>query len=225
VRRLTTGVPFAFWPLGWLACPLVALQERALDTRDKVLLSAARVFDQRGYVGAGMAEIVLGTGMTRGAVYFHFASKADLARTLIEQQHATWPAIRGSVDSEDLQGFEAIHQLLDRLGRQLRDDVLARAAIKLAREGDRIEEDIPSPFDDWCDYIGYRLRQAQLLGQMRGDLDPVTYAGIIVGMFLGVHEFTEIADRELTSGGSTVLDPTRYNLDAMWELILRGLSA
>jgi len=202
----------------------MALQERAIDTREKVLLSAARVFDQRGYAGAGMAEIVLGTGMTRGAVYFHFAGKAELARTIIEQQHATWPTITGSVESEGLQGFEAIHQLLARLERQLRDDVLARAAIKLAREADRIEDDAPSPFDDWCDDIGYRLRQAQLLGQMRHDLDPVTYAGIIVGMFLGMHDFTEIADRELTAGGSTLLDPARYRLDAMWELVLRGLS-
>jgi AcrR family transcriptional regulator len=201
----------------------VALQDRALDTRDKVLLSAARVFDLRGYAGAGMAEIVLGTGMTRGAVYFHFSSKADLARALIEQQHASWPAVKQSAEREGLQGLDAIHYLLERLSRQLRDDVLARAAIKLAGEADRIEDGIPSPFDDWCDYIGYRLRQAQLLGLMRSELDPVTYAGIIVGMFLGIHQFTEIADRELTSG-STVLDPSRYTLDSMWELVLRGLS-
>lgn len=202
----------------------MALQERALDTRDKVLLSAARVFDLRGYAGAGMAEIVLGTGMTRGAVYFHFSSKADLARALIEAQHASWPRIQQSVENEALQGLDAVHFLLERLGYQLREDVRARAAIKLAREAGRIEDGTPSPFDDWCDYVGYRLRQAQLLGHMRPELDPVTYAGIIVGMFLGVHEFTEIADRELTSG-STVLDPSRYSLDSMWELVLRGLSA
>lgn len=202
----------------------MAMQERATDTREKVLLAAARVFDQRGYVGAGMAEIVLGTGMTRGAVYFHFSSKSDLARTLIERQHATWPAVQRSVEDEGLQGLEAVHALIERLGRQLRDDVTARAAIKLAREADLIDDDVSSPFDDWCDYIGYRLRQAQLLGQMRAELDPVTYAGIIVGMFLGVEEFTRIADRELTVGNASVLDPTRYNLDAMWELILRGLS-
>jgi AcrR family transcriptional regulator len=199
------------------------VQERALDTRDKVLTSAARVFDLRGYVGAGMAEIVLGTGMTRGAVYFHFAGKADLARALIEQQHAGWPRLKSAVERKGLQGLDAIHDLLARIARQMRDDVQARAAIKLAREASRIEEDTPSPFDDWCDYIGYCLRQAQLLGQMRTELDPATHAGIIVGMFLGVHEFTEIADRELANG-STVLDPARYTLDAAWELVLRGLT-
>lgn len=201
----------------------MALQDRAVDTREKVLAAAAQVFNLRGYVGAGMAEIILGTGMTRGAVYYHFSAKAELAKALIEQQHSTWPAITNSVEHDGLQGLDAIHRLLERLNRQMQEDVLARAAIKLAREADRIEDDTPSPFDDWCDYIGYRLRQAQLLGQMRAELDPVTYAGVIVGMFLGVHEFTEIANRELTSG-STVLDPDRYNLDSMWELILRGLS-
>lgn len=197
----------------------MAQTARAVSTRDKVLLSAARVFHERGYVGAGMAEIILGTGMTRGAVYFHFSSKADLAKSLVDLHQAGWPALRLSVDAEGLQGLDAVHRMLERLSHQLRDDVVARAAVRLAREVDRIETDFESPFDAWTDYIGYRLRQAQLLGQMRTNLDPVLYAGILVGMFLGVDEFFSDAaqDSAFVSGASR-------SLDAMWEMALRGLS-
>ena len=166
-----------------------------------------------------MAEIVLGTGMTRGAVYFHFTSKADLAKTLVDLHQASWPALRLAVDGEGLQGLYAVHRMLERLSHQLLDDVLSRAAIRLSREADRIDIEFESPFEAWTDYIGYRLRQAQLLGQMRGNLDPVLYAGIIVGMFLGVDEYFSdtLQDTPFVSGASR-------SLDAMLEMVLRGLS-
>jgi AcrR family transcriptional regulator len=196
----------------------LTLSQRALSTRDKVLVSAAHVFEQRGYDGAGMAEIILGTGMTRGAVYFHFASKADLASAIVDRHQSTWPSLRDAADREGAQGLVAVHHLLERLSLQLRDDLVARAAVRLAREADRIEADLDSPFDAWSDYIAYRLRQAQLLGQMRRDLDPVLYAGIVVGMFLGVDEFFSGAATTPFTGG------VHRSLDAMWEMVLRGLS-
>lgn len=195
--------------------------ERAKPTRDKILLSAARLFDERGYIGAGMAEIVLGAGMTSGAVYYHFTSKADLARALVEDYHAAWPSIRKS--AEGRQGLEGVHYLLERLATQISEDVLARAAIKLARESDLIDADVPTPFDDWREFIGYRLRQAQLLGEMRGDLDPTMYASIVVGMFLGVQEYSELT--HLVPGSDvTVIRAAHLRVEAMWELILRGLA-
>lgn len=199
----------------------MAHNERVKPTRDKILLSAARMFDERGYIGASMAEIVLGAGMTSGAVYYHFASKADLARALVEDYHAAWPSIRTSAEGQ--QGLEGIRYLFDRLATQIGEDVLARAAIKLARESDLIDADVPTPFDDWREFIGYRLRQAQLLGEMRSDLDPTAYASIIVGMFLGVEEYSDLATF-VPDNDVTVIRATRLRVEAMWELILRGLA-
>lgn len=199
----------------------MAQSERAKPTRDKILLSAARLFDERGYIGAGMAEIVLGAGMTSGAVYYHFSSKAELAKEIVEDYHAAWPRIRTS--AEGRQGLEGVHYLLDRLATQMSDDVLARAAIKLARESDLIDADVPTPFDDWREFIGYRLRQAQLLGEMRGDLDPTLYASIVVGMFLGIEQYSDVADLA-PDGDVTAIRATHRRVEAMWELILRGLA-
>ncbi|MFB6890174.1 ScbR family autoregulator-binding transcription factor, partial [Kitasatospora sp. NPDC056327] len=64
----------------------MARQERALRTRRLILEAAASVFDEFGYEGATIGEVVARAGVTRGAVYFHFASKRDLAQGVIEEQ-------------------------------------------------------------------------------------------------------------------------------------------
>ncbi|MFF2073256.1 ScbR family autoregulator-binding transcription factor [Kitasatospora sp. NPDC058162] len=61
-------------------------QERALRTRRLILEAAASVFDEFGYEGATIGEVVSRAGVTRGAVYFHFASKRDLAQGVVEEQ-------------------------------------------------------------------------------------------------------------------------------------------
>lgn len=203
----------------------VERDQRATDTREKIILSAADVFDTRGYIGAGMAEIIAGTGMTRGAVYFHFTAKAEIASTIIERQRRTWQPLVDDANARSLQGLDAIYFLIDSVSKQMADDVVARAAIRLAREADLIDGSVRSPFSDWCDCFSYNLRQAQLLGQMRPELDPVTYAEILVGMFLGVEEFSRSSANPLNQPRETpILNSTHFSLDAMWEMVLRGLA-
>src|ERR1700716_467818 len=48
-------------------------------TRRLILERAAPVFNQRGYAGASMSEIVEATGLEKGGIYNHFGSKDELA--------------------------------------------------------------------------------------------------------------------------------------------------
>lgn len=49
-------------------------------------MEAARaLFAEKGFAGTGREEIVERAGVTRGALYHHFASKADLFRAVYEQ--------------------------------------------------------------------------------------------------------------------------------------------
>src|SRR5438034_712113 len=47
-------------------------------TRRLILERAAPVFNQRGYAGASMSELVEATGIEKGGIYNHFGSKEDL---------------------------------------------------------------------------------------------------------------------------------------------------
>jgi len=54
-------------------------------TRAKLLGVARELFGERGYAGVGTEEIVAAAGVTRGALYHHFADKTELFAAVFEQ--------------------------------------------------------------------------------------------------------------------------------------------
>ena len=50
----------------------------AAETRERLLQAAADVFAERGYDGTRVADIAAAAGVSNGALYAHFSSKADL---------------------------------------------------------------------------------------------------------------------------------------------------
>jgi len=59
-------------------------QERRAATRAALLAAGRELFAAKGFAGAGREEIVERAGVTRGAMYHHFASKEDLFRAVYE---------------------------------------------------------------------------------------------------------------------------------------------
>lgn len=54
-------------------------------TRQKILETAARLFSKRGYFGISMDEIAGELGLAKSAIYYHFESKEELFKELMEQ--------------------------------------------------------------------------------------------------------------------------------------------
>jgi AcrR family transcriptional regulator len=59
--------------------------EQSLETRSALLAAARALFAQRGYADVGTEEIVRAAGVTRGALYHHFAGKQDLFAAVYEE--------------------------------------------------------------------------------------------------------------------------------------------
>lgn len=61
--------------------------EKKALSRNKLLESAARCFAEKGYDGCSVADIAKEAGMSAGNLYIHFASKEELFKTMIQQEH------------------------------------------------------------------------------------------------------------------------------------------
>jgi len=64
------------------------IKEEADKTRQTILDAALTVFSSKGYNASRLQDIAEAAGVTRGAIYHHFGSKADLYICLVRESSA-----------------------------------------------------------------------------------------------------------------------------------------
>lgn len=60
-------------------------KEEALETRNRILDAAEQVFYDKGVSRTSLADIAAHAGVTRGAIYWHFANKGDLFTAMFDR--------------------------------------------------------------------------------------------------------------------------------------------
>jgi len=63
-------------------------EDRRAATRRALVAAARTLFAQKGYAATSTPEIVKAAGVTRGALYHHFADKQALFAAVVEEEHA-----------------------------------------------------------------------------------------------------------------------------------------
>jgi AcrR family transcriptional regulator len=84
--------------------------ERSEATRAALIATARRLFAERGYGAVGTEEIVRETGVTRGALYHHFAGKRELFEAVYEEVESQLvQSIAASAMSAASDPLQALH--------------------------------------------------------------------------------------------------------------------
>jgi TetR/AcrR family transcriptional regulator, acrAB operon repressor len=60
-------------------------KEDALETRNRILDAAVEVFNRQGVAQTSLNDIAAEAGVTRGAIYWHFANKVTMFDAMIER--------------------------------------------------------------------------------------------------------------------------------------------
>ncbi|GAA1543009.1 ScbR family autoregulator-binding transcription factor [Streptomyces albidochromogenes] len=188
----------------------MARQERAEVTRSAIIDGAARAFDHGGFSGTSLSDIVKEAGVTKGALYFHFASKEDLAQAVIDEQFSIWDTMRDI----DRPGVQTVIDLVHGMARQLQESVRVRAGIRLVIEQSNVLGVSAEPYAKWIELIRNCLAQAQGRGDVRPEVDVDHAANLIVGCWTGLQLSSQVL-----SGRRDLSERTTQ----MWQMLLPGL--
>ena len=85
-------------------------KERTEATRAALIAVARKLFVKKGYAETGTPEIVAAADVTRGALYHHFADKADLFRAVVEREAR---AVAEQIERESADPSSALEALMD----------------------------------------------------------------------------------------------------------------
>ncbi len=92
------------------------------QTRQEIIRKAAPIFNQRGYDGAALSDLMKATGLEKGGIYRHFASKQQLAAEAFDY------AWRETFDAR-IHDLDAVSNSVDRLEQLVANFVERRGII------------------------------------------------------------------------------------------------
>ena len=92
---------------------------RRTDTRARIVTTASGLFAERGFSGTSIRDISDALGLTKAALYYHFASKDEILRAIVDQPIA---AIRSVLEREpDLSTAGARRDLIGNVVKAMAD--------------------------------------------------------------------------------------------------------
>ncbi|MEU6588176.1 ScbR family autoregulator-binding transcription factor [Streptomyces sp. NPDC046881] len=192
----------------------MARQLRAEQTRATIITAAADLFDRHGYESTSLSDIVAHAKVTKGALYFHFAAKEDLAHAILELQSKAAQQLVADVESRGCSSLEALMRTTFGIARLAVEDPVPRAGLRLAAADIAVRPPLRHPFTEWLEFATRKFSGAVREADVHGDLDVGAVAHSLVCFFIG----TRVAGRSLEPTGRL---PRR--VAEMWHLMIRGL--
>ena len=90
-----------------------SMTDKGIQTRQNIIAKTLRLFCVKGYYNTSIKDILVATGLTKGGLYGHFASKEDLWYAVYDEALGIWRKIvfRGIQSSAD--PLERIQTLIE----------------------------------------------------------------------------------------------------------------
>jgi len=161
-------------------------------TRERLLQAAFREVYRSGFQSAGLDSILAASGVTKGALYYHFESKEALGYAIIEEIVAKLTSDRWMLPlerSKDKDPIDALIGVVKAIPHRPRDVKGGCPLVNLTQEMSQLDEQfrkrLESIFHAWQEGVAMTLRRGQSQGTVRRDLVPEETASFLIALVEG----------------------------------------
>ena len=160
------------------------------QTRREIIRKAAPIFNQKGYDGAALSDLMRATGLEKGGIYRHFVSKQELAGQAFDHAWKLAMDVR-------FEGPRKITNTVDRLKqivRNFRDRrtgivpggcPLLNTAIDSDDGNPQLRAKARQALSSWLDRLQAIAEEGKRGGEVRSDVDSAQLAMLIVSTLEG----------------------------------------
>jgi AcrR family transcriptional regulator len=184
-------------------------QARSQRTHERVLDAAAAEFARRGYAETNLQQVASGIGLTKGALYGHFASKEELAGALVEHLARTVRELAAQDAAPGSPAFERLRSLTELLARGAGLDVRIGAALRLVSDRIRAGDPPPDALTSLRQHTAGLVRVAQADGDVLASLPPAAVAELLLAVVFGAH----------CTAGDGGPEEVPLRVHQMWEIL------
>ncbi len=163
-------------------------------TRERLLQAAYREVYRTGFQSAGLDTILASTGVTKGALYYHFKNKEALGYAIVEEiveeiTRDRWVRPLQRSKDKDKDAIDALIGIVRAIPARPKDVKGGCPLVNLAQEmsplDEQFRERLERIFHAWQDEIATAFRRAQSQGAVRRDLVPEEIASFLIALVEG----------------------------------------
>ena len=164
---------------------------KAQNTKANIIRQAAELFNQKGYAGASIADIMQATGLKKGGIYNHFSGKDELALQAFDYAFALvrqklWEKIKAEKNAiTRLQAMSSVY--LDYIDSPPIPGgcPILNTAIESDDTHPQLRDRARQAMDSWRNLISKIVKKGIQKGEMRSDIDPDLIATILISTIEG----------------------------------------
>lgn len=158
-------------------------------TRERIVAEAANLFNQRGFAGSSMADVMAATGLEKGGIYRHFSSKEELAAEAFDY---AWK----SAFEARIHDVEQVPNSIEKLKRFMTNFLYGRPAVpggcpvlNTAVEADDgnllLRDRVRAAWREWRDYLAEIIAAGLKRKEIRSDVNAKEVATLIISSLEG----------------------------------------
>ena len=161
-----------------------------MDTRTKILDTAARLFSAYGYDNTSLAHVAKHASVSKALIFWHFENKESLFEAVLSRTIEPYE-VESDEDLRCLSQPEQLEELVDRYLEFVSGnaEVVRMFLGMLLRDGQAPDEFVAKILelhDHYRQLIAATIREGQEAGSLSRDAEPELYAGLIMSALHGI---------------------------------------
>src|ERR1700730_9459670 len=187
-------------------------------SRQKIVETAAVLFNQKGFTGCSMGDIVAASGMEKGTLYGHFSTKEELALYAFDY---AWK----ETSDKRLRNIDSVSSAVDKLTLHVDNYVnnpsfpggcpLLNFAVDADDGNLALRTKVRKALKGWEDLLAKIVEDVQSAGEINPEIDPHSVANLVISILEGATLVARINKR------SAALDDAQKHLSLYLETAVR----